>query len=70
MTEHEARWLYAKGLELAILFKGAPGKPEKDNYVNGIIDMYYHDLASIFIDRIVRYGEELKQKGRSEANYL
>ena len=69
MTDHEARWLYAKGLELAILLKGAPGNIEKDEYANGIIDLRYQKLASYVIQRIVDNGRELRQKGRIQVNY-
>jgi len=68
-TEQEARWLYAKGLELAILIKGAPGNLGKDETVNSTLDMYYQKLTSYMVQRIVENGKELQQEGKILVKY-
>ena len=55
--KQEAQWLYAKGLELAILIKGVPdtlpNNMEKGFQVNDFITKNYHKLAKIIARRIV-----------------
>jgi hypothetical protein len=50
----EAEWLYAKGLELAILLKGPSKKSVTETSVDKIIDDDYGDIAGRMAGRILR----------------
>ena len=63
MTERqEAQWLYAKGLELAILIKGAPEDLPSDKLLyDTFISKNYSDLAEIITRNIINSAGGLKR---------
>jgi hypothetical protein len=56
-TKQEARWLYAKGLELAILLKGPVDKQIIEAPVSDMLFSNYHELA-IKIGLKIMYSSE------------
>ena len=63
MTEQEARWLYAKGLELAILLKGPVDISDIESPVSEMLFKHYHGLANKIAIKIARSASELLPKG-------
>ena len=60
MTDRqEAEWLYAKGLEMAILLKGPVEKSIVESPVSDMLFKPYHELAIKIARRIVRSASEL-----------
>jgi hypothetical protein len=60
MTERqEAEWLYAKGLELAILLKGTRNKNITEGSVNKFIDDEYDDIAGRIAGRILESAKKM-----------
>ena len=54
----EAEWLYAKGLELAILLKG-PRKNVTDDSVDKLIDDEYDAIAGKIAGRILNSAKKM-----------
>jgi len=71
MTEQEARWLYARGLEITMLINGKPenwATSKKMTHVD-VVPKKYHEIA-IELSQKIMFGavdllriEDLKKKG-------
>jgi len=63
MTEkQEAEWLYAKGLELAILIKGKTSDLPKETFrYDDFLSENYGDLAEKIARKIINSATELKR---------
>jgi len=61
--EQEARWLYAKGLELAILIKGPVEKEQIETTVNQFFLKDHNELAIKIARKISISALELIPKG-------
>jgi hypothetical protein len=60
--EQEAEWLYAKGLELAILIKGKPDDLPNESFMyDDFIAKNYDELARKITRKIIISAEELKR---------
>jgi len=60
MTEREeAEWLYAKGLEIAIMLKGPADKGTVESPVSEMLFKHYHELAITIARKIARSASEL-----------
>jgi hypothetical protein len=64
MTEQEARWLYAKGLELAIILKGPADISDIESSVSDMLFRHYHELAKKIAIKIACPASELLPKGQ------
>jgi hypothetical protein len=57
------RWLYAKGLELAILLKGTPTElPRDELLIKDFIRKNYDPLAEKIMNKIIYHEQESKHK--------
>ncbi|MDR2941716.1 MAG: hypothetical protein LBV17_03895 [Treponema sp.] len=60
--EQEAEWLYAKGLELAILLKGSVKKNLTEDAVIKFIEKEYDALAGRIAGKIVTSAKTMIEK--------
>jgi len=63
MTERqEAEWLYAKGLELAIMLKGRIKEKITEGTVVKFIEEEYDDIAGRIAGKISTYAKKMVEK--------